>query len=95
MREFISILLTMSSILQVSTHMAIFMRILRSLHFSVKAALSAMPSLDFRPDIIHCHDWQTGLIPVYIKDSFNDNSFYHGIKTIMTIHNLEVPGYLG
>ena len=31
--------------------------------FFCKAALSAMPSLDFRPDIIHCHDWQTGLIP--------------------------------
>ena len=48
--------------------------------FFCKAALSAMPSLDFRPDIIHCHDWQTGLIPVYIKDSFNDNPFYHGIR---------------
>ena len=60
--------------------------------FFCKAALSAMPSLDFRPDIIHCHDWQTGLIPVYIKDSFNDNSFYHGIKTIMTIHNLKFQG---
>ena len=60
--------------------------------FFCKAALSAMPSLDFRPDIIHCHDWQTGLIPVYIKDSFNDNPFYHGIKTIMTIHNLKFQG---
>ena len=60
--------------------------------FFCKAALSAMPSLDFRPDIIHCHDWQTGLIPVYIKVSFNDNSFYHGIKTIMTIHNLKFQG---
>jgi starch synthase len=60
--------------------------------FFCKAALSAMPSLDFRPDIIHCHDWQTGLIPVYIKDSFNANPFYHGIKTIMTIHNLKFQG---
>ena len=32
-----------------------------------KAALSMLPVIDFRPDIIHCHDWQTGLIPVYIS----------------------------
>ena len=60
--------------------------------FFSKAVLSALPLIDFRPDIIHCHDWQTGLIPVYIKDSFNDNPFYHGIKTIMTIHNLKFQG---
>ena len=46
----------------------------------------------FRPDIIHCHDWQTGLIPVYLKDMFAENPFYHGIKTIMTIHNLKFQG---
>ena len=60
--------------------------------FFSKAALSILPVIDFRPDVIHCHDWQTGLIPVYIKDSFNDNPFYHGIKTIMTIHNLKFQG---
>ena len=60
--------------------------------FFCKAALSALPSLDFRPDIIHCHDWQTGLLPVYIKDVFAQNDFYHGIKTIMTIHNLKFQG---
>ena len=36
--------------------------------FFSKAALSALPVIGFRPDIIHCHDWQTGLIPVYLKD---------------------------
>ncbi|MBE5962588.1 MAG: glycogen synthase GlgA [Lachnospiraceae bacterium] len=60
--------------------------------FFCKAALSALPSLDFRPDIIHCHDWQTGLVPVYLHDVFQSNSFYHGIKTIMTIHNLKFQG---
>ncbi len=60
--------------------------------FFSKAALSALPSIDFRPDIIHCHDWQTGLVPVYIKDVFVQNPFYHGIKTIMTIHNLKFQG---
>lgn len=60
--------------------------------FFSKAALSSLPLLDFRPDIIHCHDWQTGLIPVYIKDTFMANPFYHGIKTVMTIHNLKFQG---
>lgn len=60
--------------------------------FFSKAALSALPSIDFRPDIIHCHDWQTGLIPVYVKDVFAQNPFYRGIKTVMTIHNLKFQG---
>lgn len=60
--------------------------------FFSKAAISALPSLDFRPDIIHCHDWQTGLVPVYLQDSFQQGEFYRGIKTIMTIHNLKFQG---
>ncbi|MBR4168629.1 MAG: glycogen synthase GlgA [Lachnospiraceae bacterium] len=57
-----------------------------------KAVLSALPILDFRPDLIHCHDWQTGLIPVFLKDSFQGNPFFNGIKTVMTIHNLKFQG---
>lgn len=60
--------------------------------FFSKAALSAMPLLGFRPDVIHCHDWQTGLIPVYLKERFQGNEFFHGIKSIMTIHNLKFQG---
>lgn len=60
--------------------------------FFDKAVLSALPLLDFRPDIIHCHDWQTGLIPVYLKDTFSEGEFFRGIKTIMTIHNLKFQG---
>jgi starch synthase len=48
--------------------------------------------IDFRPDIIHCHDWQAGLIPVYLKNEFSADSYYWGIKTIMTIHNLKFQG---
>ena len=51
-----------------------------------KAALSILPVIDFRPDLIHCHDWQTGLVPVFLKDRFQDGPFYQGIKTVMTIH---------
>ena len=57
-----------------------------------RAVLSALPLLDFRPDVIHCHDWQTGLIPVYLHDSFAGGDFFRGIKTVMTIHNLKFQG---
>ena len=57
-----------------------------------KAVLSVLPVIDFRPDIIHCHDWQTGLIPVYLKERFQGGEFFRGIKTIMTIHNLKFQG---
>lgn len=60
--------------------------------FFSRACLSALPVIDFRPDIIHCHDWQTGLIPVYLHDSFQGGEFFRGIRTIMTIHNLKFQG---
>jgi len=60
--------------------------------FFSKAALSILPVIDFRPDVIHCHDWQTGLIPVYLKERFQGNEFYRGIKSVMTIHNLKFQG---
>lgn len=60
--------------------------------FFSKAALSALPSIGFRPDIVHCHDWQTGLIPVMLKDKFLENEFYRGIKSVITIHNLKFQG---
>ena len=60
--------------------------------FFSKAALSILPVINFRPDVIHCHDWQTGLIPVYLKERFQGNEFYRGIKSVMTIHNLKFQG---
>ena len=60
--------------------------------FFSKAALSILPVIDFRPDVIHCHDWQTGLIPVYLKERFQGSEFYRGIKSVMTIHNLKFQG---
>lgn len=60
--------------------------------FFSKAALSILPVIEFRPDIIHCHDWQTGLIPVFLKERFQGNEFYRGIKAVMTIHNLKFQG---
>ena len=60
--------------------------------FFSKAVLSILPTVNFRPDLIHCHDWQTGLIPVYLKERFQANEFYRGIKTVFTIHNLKFQG---
>ena len=60
--------------------------------FFSKAALSILPVIDFRPDLIHCHDWQTGLVPVYLKERFQGSDFYRGIKAVMTIHNLKFQG---
>ena len=60
--------------------------------FFDKAVLSMLPLIGFRPDIIHCHDWETGLVPVYLKNEFAGGSFFWGIKSIMTIHNLKFQG---
>ena len=60
--------------------------------FFSKAVLSTLPVIDFRPDIIHCHDWQTGLIPIYLDNFRYANEYYRNIKTIMTIHNLKFQG---
>lgn len=60
--------------------------------FFCKAALAILPTVDFRPDLIHCHDWQSGLVPVFLKTMFQDNPFYWNIKAVMTIHNLKFQG---
>lgn len=60
--------------------------------FFCRAVLSALPQLDFKPDLIHCNDWQTGLLPVYLHDSFQGGDFYRNIRSIMTIHNLKFQG---
>lgn len=60
--------------------------------FFSKAVLSILPVVGFRPDLIHCHDWQTGLIPVYLDNFRYLGEYYRGIKTIMTIHNLKFQG---
>ena len=57
-----------------------------------KAVLASLPYIDYAPDVIHCHDWQTGLVPVYLHTSFGDDNFYAGIKTVFSIHNLKFQG---
>ena len=60
--------------------------------FFSKAVLSILPVVDFRPDIIHAHDWQTALIPIYLKTLFSLNDYYRDIKSVFTIHNIEYQG---
>ncbi|MCM8800481.1 MAG: glycogen synthase GlgA [Candidatus Omnitrophica bacterium] len=57
-----------------------------------RATLALIKKIDFKPDIIHCHDWQSALIPVYLKNLYKDDPFYKNTKTVLTIHNL---GYQG
>ncbi|MDD4112716.1 MAG: glycogen synthase GlgA [Herbinix sp.] len=63
--------------------------------FFSSAVLSVLPHIDFRPDILHCNDWQTSLIPVMLNVLYKNHIFYNGIKTIMTIHNLKFQGIWG
>lgn len=57
-----------------------------------RAVLEAIKQLDFRPDIIHCNDWQTGLIPVYLKSIYQDDLYFHNTASLFTIHNLAYQG---
>lgn len=57
-----------------------------------RAVLSMLPIIDFKPDIIHCNDWQTGLIPAYLHSWRYPGTIYSDIKTVMTIHNLKFRG---
>ncbi len=63
----------------------------RFAYFS-KAALETLKILSWQPDIIHCNDWQTSFVPVYIKTVYQNDPFMQGIKTIFTIHNLTEQG---
>ena len=60
--------------------------------FFSKAVVEFMSYIDFRPDVVHLNDWQTGITSVYLKDFYNKFYFYQGLKTLFTIHNLQYQG---
>ncbi|MHB8129966.1 MAG: glycogen synthase GlgA [Mobilitalea sp.] len=60
--------------------------------FFNRAILDALPLLDFTPDVIHCHDWQAGMVPVLLEAQYRHLDFYQNISTIFTIHNLKYQG---
>ncbi|MFH0739211.1 MAG: glycogen synthase GlgA [Candidatus Omnitrophota bacterium] len=57
-----------------------------------RAALDLLKEINFKADIIHVHDWQSCLIPVYLKTLYKDEPFYKKMRTVLTIHNI---GYQG
>lgn len=60
--------------------------------FFCRAVLEALPHLDFTPQILHCHDWQSGMVSVFLKSHYAHNPFYQGMRTVFTIHNLKYQG---
>ncbi|BAL00800.1 glycogen synthase [Oscillibacter valericigenes Sjm18-20] len=63
--------------------------------FFSRAVVRMLPHMAFWPDVIHCNDWQTALIPVYMKDDGVREERYRSIRTVMTIHNIEYQGRFG
>ena len=56
-----------------------------------KAALAALNYLDWTPDVVHCHDWQAALVPLYLRTCFSDTNVGRAIA-VLTIHNLRFQG---
>ncbi|MDR1940949.1 MAG: glycogen/starch synthase, partial [Endomicrobium sp.] len=63
--------------------------------FFCRAVLEALKAVMFRPDIIHCHDWQTGLIPAYLKTNLSNDGFFWNTSSVFSIHNIAYQGYYG
>ncbi len=60
--------------------------------FFSKAVLEVLPLIEFYPEVIHCNDWQTGLLPVMLDSFYRSEKGYTDIKTVLTIHNIEFQG---
>ena len=59
--------------------------------YFAKASLAALNYLDWTPDVVHCHDWQAALVPLYLRTSFSDTDVGRAIA-VLTIHNLRFQG---
>ena len=60
--------------------------------FFQRAVLEALKRLKIEPDVVHSHDWQTGLVSVYLKTLYRGDPFFKKTKTVFTIHNLAYQG---
>jgi len=60
--------------------------------FFSKAILAMLPHVGFKPDLIHCNDWHTGMVNVFLKECFYHDEFYKDMKTVYTVHNLKYQG---
>lgn len=63
--------------------------------FFCRASLNLLPLINFAPDILHAHDWQSGMIPALLKIQYAHLPFYANIRTMFTIHNLQYQGIFG
>jgi len=60
--------------------------------FFSRRVLEIIKALKVKPDIVHCHDWQTGLVPVYLRSLYASDPFFKNTRSVITIHNI---GYQG
>ena len=63
--------------------------------FFSRAIVRMLPHLEFWPDVIHCNDWQTSLVPIYLKDDGVREERFRSIKTVLSVHNIEYQGRYG
>ena len=63
--------------------------------FFSRAVVQMLDHMKFWPEVIHCNDWQTALVPVYLKDDGVRIDRYRSIRTVLTIHNIEYQGRYG
>ena len=63
--------------------------------FFSRAVLEILPALDWKPDVIHCNDWQTAMIPVFYQVLYKYHQEYENIRVIYTIHNIQYQGVYG
>lgn len=57
-----------------------------------RAVLEGGKAVGFKPDVVHAHDWQTGLIPAYLKRHYASDPFFSGTRSVFTIHNMAYQG---
>lgn len=60
--------------------------------FFSRAVIESVKACGFKPDVIHCNDWQTGLIPAYLHDAYSTDAYFSKVHTVFTIHNLAYQG---
>ena len=63
--------------------------------FFSRAIVRMLHHMKFWPDVIHCNDWQTALVPIYLKDDGVREDYFRSIKTVLSVHNIEYQGRYG
>jgi len=61
--------------------------------FFCKKSLEILKEINFSPDILHCNDWQSSLVSVYLESLYKKDPFFKKAKSVLTVHNLAFQGY--